>query len=562
MLLILLSWCYIIFSSIIFGYIFDKTIATNSSNFVVKSIIGLFFITIISSVWAFFFRINVAFHFILFILNSMIFARYFREITGIFKNFYSDFKQLIVPLKLYLILISVLILAQCSTAPFIIDNESYYIQTIKWLNEYGLVPGLGNLHFFFAQTSGWHVLQSVFNFSFLYQKFNDLSGYCLLLGTIFAVFKLNSYFKNSNKNYLIIGLLPIANLYFFQFINAPSPDLAVYILTIILFYYSIQFTKDKILHQFNLLTILVLFILYIKPISVVLLLIPASLFLSNFKQLIKKIIPSLILSLIVFIVFITKNTILTGYPIYPFTKLSFNLDFQIPKEVISFLFKKSTRFSFFISEPDLANLSTFEIIKKWFFISKINLLLNSISLAIFIITPYFICKFFNKKAVWFLYLVSIAQFVLLLFSVPQYRFFIHLSLFFGLIILSTIIFSKKNIILLLYFSTFPIITILFFQVEFNSLTSNKLISKNTVFAWSTFVFPNQNSKYSGNFETIKIGNLTYNSPVDNSFFWRTSNGNLPCVNKNQIDYFETYFKIIPQRRTKNLKDGFYDKNLN
>ena len=75
-------------------------------------------------------------------------------------------RNLILPLQLIMSVITVLIIAQCSTAPFVIDNETYYIQTIKWLNEYGFVRGLANLHISLGQCSGWHILQSAFSFSF------------------------------------------------------------------------------------------------------------------------------------------------------------------------------------------------------------------------------------------------------------------------------------------------------------------------------------------------------------------------------------------------------------
>ena len=56
----------------------------------------------------------------------------------------SEIKSFSFPIKILLAFSSFLILAQSATLPFIIDNESYYIQTIKWLNEYGFVKGLAN----------------------------------------------------------------------------------------------------------------------------------------------------------------------------------------------------------------------------------------------------------------------------------------------------------------------------------------------------------------------------------------------------------------------------------
>jgi len=109
----------------------------------------------------------------------------------------------------------VLILNHCSQSPLLIDNETYYIQTIKWLNEYGFVKGLANLHVFLGQTSGWHIAQSVFNFSFLYANFNDLSGYALTLGLVFSFLNLDIVLKNPEpkKYQLIAGILAVFHFF-------------------------------------------------------------------------------------------------------------------------------------------------------------------------------------------------------------------------------------------------------------------------------------------------------------------------------------------------------------
>lgn len=68
-----------------------------------------------------------------------------------------------------------------------IDNESYYIQTIKWLDKYGLVKGLANLHVYLAQQSGFHILEAALNFDSVYDRFNDLSAFYLLIGVVWRV---------------------------------------------------------------------------------------------------------------------------------------------------------------------------------------------------------------------------------------------------------------------------------------------------------------------------------------------------------------------------------------
>lgn len=561
MLLIFISWIYIFFTSINVGFCTNKIVGIKNHNFVITSFLGILSTTLFASIWAIFGRINIEFHSVLLILNLIIFFKFRSEIKLIYNSFYQEFKNLNATLKFFIAAITTLIIAQCSSIPYVIDNESYYIQTIKWLNEYGFVKGLGNLHIFYAQTSGWHIAQSAFNFSFLYKNFNDLSGFCLLLGNIFAIFKLNEYFSTTNKNYLIIGLLPLANVFFFQFISAPSPDIPIYILTFIIFFYFIENFKNTTIENFNLITLLVLFALFIKVTSVALLILPIILLITNFKLFAPKLLPISIFGLLFLSLFIIKNSLLTGYPLFPFTRLELDSNHLIPRNVISFFFSEQMRYNYFISESDLNQLSFSQIAIKWLLSSKINAIFNALTILIIAISPFFISKYFNKKSVWIIYFVILFQLLILLFTSPQYRFFIHLTLFFSFFIFACWFANKKLIFASYYLSIGLIAVVLFFPVSYKSLTQNKLIGKNSRFSATNILYPHNNSKWNTAFESVQKGNLKFNSPTNNYFFWGSGNGNLPSVNKVQIEYFEKYYQVLPQQTTTDLKDGFYAKKL-
>ncbi|HCQ11866.1 MAG TPA: hypothetical protein DIU01_01085 [Flavobacterium sp.] len=561
MLLIFISWLYIFFTSINLGFCTNKIVGIKNQNFVITSFLGLLSTTLFASIWAIFGRINIEFHSVLLILNLIIFFKFNSEIKLIYNSFYQEFKNLNATLKFFFAAITTLIIAQCSSIPYVIDNESYYIQTIKWLNEYGFVKGLGNLHIFYAQTSGWHIAQSAFNFSFLYKNFNDLSGFCLLLGNIFAIFKLNEYFSTTNKNYLIIGLLPLANVFFFQFISAPSPDIPIYILTFIIFFYFIENFKNTTIDDFNLITLLVLFALFIKVTSVALLILPIILLITNFKSFAPKLLPIISFGLLFLSLFIIKNSLLTGYPLFPFTRLELDSNHIIPRNVISFFFSEQMRYNYFISESDLNQLSFSQIAIKWLLSSKINAIFNALTILIVAISPFFIFKYFNKKSVWIIYFVILFQLLILLFTSPQYRFFIHLTLFYSFFIFACWFANKKLIFASYYLSIGLIAVVLFFPISYKSLTENKLIGKNSRFSATNILYPHNNSKWTTTFDSVQKGNLKFNSPTNNYFFWGSGNGNLPSVNKVQIEYFEKYYQVLPQQTTTDLKDGFYAKKL-
>lgn len=562
MLLIILSWIYILITTIHLGYCLDKLINLNNNNFVITAFLGLFSTTIIATIWAIFGRINIEFHIFLLVLNIIIFILNKSKVFEIYNKFIAEFKCLNYSLQLFLLGITLLIIAQCAAKPYIIDNESYYIQTIKWINEYGFVKGLANLHIFFGQTSGWHIAQSVFNFSFIYSNFNDLSGFCLMLGIIFAVFKLNSFFDNGIKIYLIVGLLPIANVLLFQFISAPSPDLPVYIFSFVIFFYFVEYFNKPSVQKFNLLVILSLFVVFIKPTAIAIVLIPFLFYVANFKLLKYKLAISFVLSVLVVALFVIKNTIITGYPLYPTQLFScVYYDFKVPNTLVSFYFDETKLYGFYSNQAEFNSMSKFQIFIKWLTLNNINSILNISILILVLISSFVIYKYYNKKAYWLLYLILIFQFGMLLFTSPQFRFFIHFSLFFSFMILGCFLNSKKSILFILFGSSSILAFFVLVSINYSALTSNKLIQENSHFTISEIIFPHSNSKLISCFHKCNIGNLNYNSPDENSYFWTNGNGKLPCVNSQQINYFILNYHFIPQMRTKELKDGFYSKKV-
>ena len=497
----------------------------------------------------------------LLLLNILVLLKFRNPILKIYKSFTVELYQLSLFLKIFLILIIFLIIAQCASIPFVIDNESYYIQTIKWINEYGFVKGLVNLHLFFGQTSGWHIAQSVFNFSFLYPNFNDLSGFCLLLGNIFSIQKLNKFYKNNNLNYLLLSLLPLFNLFFFQFISAPSPDIPVYIFSFILFFYFLENFKKTDSETFSLIVILVLFLLYIKNTTLTLAIFPIILLGLHFKLLSRTLLKPVLLTCLVVVLFIIKNMIICGSPIFPSKIFNDLTNYAIPNTIQTFYYDQVKYYGFFITADEYNAMSVFDLFSKWISMPKLNGLFNKIGVLLIITVPFFIYKFQNKKAFWVLYFIMILQLFLLFVTSPQYRFFMNFILFFLLFCFFSVIQNKKIINLILLLSLIPTFVVLFLPVNLNRFSNHKFMLEISNFSVKNIVFPYQNTKSNTPFETIELGNLKYNSPVKNDFFWANGNGNLPCVDKRQIDYFEKYFRIIPQMRTTDLKDGFYAKQL-
>jgi hypothetical protein len=529
----------------------------------VNSILGLFAVTILASTWAVFGRINYEFHLVLFLLNCLIVYCYSSEIKNNYFEFCNEYKAVNRYLKFFLIISLVLIIGQTATVPYIIDNESYYIQTVKWLNEYGFVKGLANLHLFLGQQSGWHITQSVFSFSFLYNEFNDLSAFCLILGNTYAVLRLHNYFENKNKNYLIFGLLPIFNILFFQFISAPSPDLPLYIFTFFLFFIFLENYNKMTVGSFNLITTLVLYMLFIKHTTIVLTLIPLLILATNFKVIAPKLVRISSVAILVLSLFILKNTIVTGTPIFP-TSVSYfkTFDYTVPSKIVSDYYEELKTYGFYLTSEEYKSMNSLQLFIRWLTMPKLNGLFNKVALLLILICPVLIFRFYKKSKFGFLYLLMVLQLILLLLTSPQYRFHLNFVLFFSLAC-SAIFFNKYNklVIPILFGSAIMSAFILLIPINLGLFSKNKFLLNTSTFNIENSLIPHKKTKLTTAFETQTIGNLKYNSPISNDFFWASGDGDLPAVNKPQIEYYAYWLKIIPQLRTDDLKDGFYAKDI-
>lgn len=556
MMLILLSWLYILFTAIAFGIGFIKLFRLQVKDIVITSILGLFFITISASFFALFGPLNLVFNITLLVFSFVIINKNKEQFFLIFRKAKIQFVDFLFPVKLLFILSNVLILAQSAALPFIIDNETYYIQTIKWLNEYGFVPGLANLHLFFGQTSGWHIAQSVYSFSFLYDRFNDLNGCCFILVNYWAFQKLHSYFSTNNRLDLVFGLLPLSYVFLFQFISAPSPDFPVYVFGIILF--SLYLERE----DFIIISAISVFLVYIKITAIVLLLLPILLLFKNYKELKNKLTSYSIIVGVTLVILLLKNSILTGYPLFPLTFITLpEINYGVPKEIMSFFFSQDMMHSFYMPFGTLDNASIIEILKKYFFSNGIDSIIGIATLFIVIVSPFVILKKYKKQNISSIYFLFILLLFLLVFSSPQYRFYVYFSLFFSLLLLASILNNNKLIIGILSASLTLVAILILVPISFSTLTDNESMTTNNTFQLKNYLTPEPNSKLNQKYLSLLIGNMKYYSPNKPIFFWITGNGKLPCINEEQLNYFETNFHVFPQMRGTNLGDGFYSQKI-
>lgn len=559
MLTVLTYWCYLFIITSILGVGFQGVSKLKKVHPVITLFLGGFTTAIIASSWAIFSGLQGYFESTLLIFTITI-AIWKRKEYG---SFLLSLKAKIKTLPSYLnILFGIIILfavAQSASAPYIIDNESYYIQTIKWLDTYGYVKGLANFHFFLGQTSGWHILQSALNLDILSDRINDINGFYLVLGNFYAFDALSQYFKQKKKLLLIIGLFPIFNVFLFQFISAPSPDLPIYVLTLIIFgEFLKQYTSEDGADYLTLF-ILGVFAVFIKVTAIFLLLFPILLYIKNRKKIHKDILKLSIISGVTFILFAIKNSIITGYPLYPIA--SFRLtdaDWLLPLPLQEYLVETTKHYAFFLTPTQYENSTLLQRIIHWFQLPKLHGFFNTAMCGVLLIFPFVIWKSSYKKPLTILFIISILQLIFLWLTSPQYRFFFGFFMILSLCVIA-FIFTKERLIKIgLTLATVAVAVPLFIPFNLNHLTENEFQLSLSVFTPEYLITPHPQTKYThATYTSHQEGNLKIQVPTNIDFFWATGDCELPCIQLQHLTDFKAYFREVPQMRTDNLKDGFY-----
>ena len=561
MLLILINWIYIFSSSLSFGFLLKKLLKFDTQNFTIHHILGLFAITLFSWFYAIFFALDIVFYVIMCSVTIAGLYGFRQEVKTHFYQFKNNWLSFSKTYKICLIFIFIVALAMSSVTPSIFDNESYYIQTIKWLNEYGFVKGLGNLHIFFAQTSGWHILQATFTFPFLETSFNDLNGYFLVIFSFFCFQKLHQFKTSKKINQLYVGSVLISLPFIIFFINAPSPDLSVFLISQLLFFLFIKHYKEISYSNFVIILLLTAFLCVIKITTCVLVLLPLILAIKHYRILKGRFLKPILFSVFVMLLFFVKNVILTGYLLYPLESFDvFNVDWKVPTDLIN-LFKVGTYNAAFDYQK-LENLSTYQLFIAWVTSFKFNGIINIIFIVLLVSFPFLWYLKSKEKSIFILYIIGVLHFVLAWIFSPQYRFFFFYMLFFSMQICVWFFKKEKTIVLFTYISLLCSLVPFFTELKLSNYTTiKKTNTKTSLLKLENVLKPNTNSSMSLEFDQHIENGFSYNSPTKESYFWTVGIVPLPAVNAKQIAFIKKHYKIVPSLRTTTIKDGFKSINI-
>lgn len=222
------------------------------------------------------------------------------------------------------------------------DTGLYHAQSIRWLEEYGAVKGLGNLHCRLAYNSSSFALSALYSMAFLgKQSFHCGAGWLAFLlakvclevaGSLKARrLKIGDFARVMGIYYLVI---------IFDEMVSPASD---YFMVLLAFYIVIRFldlleTGVEETTPYALLCVLGVFLMTVKLSAALILLLvvyPAYYLLHGKRW--KETAVYLVLGVVVALPFFIRNVILSGWLVYPFTQIDlFDVVWKIPKELADY----------------------------------------------------------------------------------------------------------------------------------------------------------------------------------------------------------------------------------
>lgn len=300
---------------------------------------GLAVVTVYAQFFSLFHKVGLLANLILLIICGVTLFFFHGKILNELKE---GIKGTSIALKIFYGFIFILFVYGTSRGIIHYDTGLYHAQSIRWIEEYGVVKGLGNLHCRLAYNSASFSLSALYSFAFLGgQSFHCVAGvFALLLAKVCS--KLTAAWRR--RKLLVSDFARIMGIYYlliiFDEMISPASD---YFMVLTVFYIVIRYLdlvekEEKSWFPFALLALLCVYTTSIKlsaALIVLLALKPAVMLIKEKNW--KGILTFIGLGLVIILPYLIRNVLISGWLVYPFSSIDlFQVDWKIPKGIAQY----------------------------------------------------------------------------------------------------------------------------------------------------------------------------------------------------------------------------------
>ena len=342
------TWGVILCISLILGYAVISVLFRKTCKALLKVdcyiVCGLLCCTLYAQFFSLFYKVGIKACFVLLIIGIIVTVLIIKNRLldfSICKLFGSIENNTIFKIVLGICIVFGMASITSTQATFY-DSGLYHAQAIRWLEEYGIVKGLGNFHNRFAYNSAFLPLQALFSFKWHFgRSLHTVNGFFCCFAVLYAILSSNVVQK---KQIRLSDLFKLAGIvYVFDqrsAISSPNTDM----MALLMAWYIITkwqvFIENDIKEPagYIFLSILSVFTVTLKLSCAMLV------FLSIYplimlcrKREYKTILSSVILCITVVIPWLIRNVIISGYLLYPYEQIDvFSVDWKMPASVLQY----------------------------------------------------------------------------------------------------------------------------------------------------------------------------------------------------------------------------------
>lgn len=354
MLISFLNWIYVAITTYIVGRFTlprvesllskDSHLRFNTFDYIIS---GFMIVTVYAGFFSIFHKVGVVANVLLLIICViMIYAD---------RKVYSNIKQMNVKREIDAYTIALFVVAvvsilaslmYTSNSTFHYDTGLYHAQAIRWIEEYGLVKGMGLLHFRLAYNSTYFPVCALYSFRDILggQSLHALSGFIAEIVVLYAITGLVHAIKNHTflRSSAVSDVLRFAPLLCWivccMELTSPETD---FVVTFLFLWMCIRFAEisehsDKSVVAYCLVALSSFSLIGYKLTSAVIALIVIYPLVKLIKAKDYKAIGiCAAVATITMLPYLIRNFFISGWLIYPFSGIDiFNVNWKMPKEVL------------------------------------------------------------------------------------------------------------------------------------------------------------------------------------------------------------------------------------
>ena len=375
MLKVLVNWLYIALTTACLGTGI-AVLAENKLHYRFKNAdsilaMGLISATVYAQIWSLFYKVGILANIVLLILCALSFLYGRKQIAHLI-HVQRDKDSILKGIGLGIL---ILIWAYCTSRGYMhYDSDLYHAQSIRWIEEYGIVKGLGNIHVRFAYNSSFFALSALYSMPYIFgQSMHSVNG---LMALVLSVEALRIVHAWKRKKLLLSDFARAAALFYLTLIYgdimAPASDYAIMctVFYIIIKWLS-QLEDEKEADNvtpYALLCVAGVYAVSLKltaGLILILVLKPAIMLIRQKRW--KEIMLYLCMCIGVITPWLIRTVWISGYLLYPFPALDiFSVDWKIPAQAAALDAAEIKTWGRGLNNAALVNMPMTEWFPQWF----------------------------------------------------------------------------------------------------------------------------------------------------------------------------------------------------